>query len=32
MEPEICPHMPDDPDVTECHFCGFKVKLNEDED
>jgi len=23
---EICEHMPDDPDVTECHVCGFKVK------
>jgi hypothetical protein len=22
---EICKHMPDDPDVTECHVCGFET-------
>jgi len=25
-ELECCEHMPDDPDVTECHFCNFKKK------
>lgn len=24
IERKICEHMPDDPDVTECHVCDFK--------
>lgn len=24
-EPDICPHMPDDPDVDSCSFCGYEA-------